>query len=84
MADDAKLFKVSTWEKAMILRRRKGWSPGAMVAFLNAKRVIPQPITEKNYKAWEGGSVNAPKETEERIDDVIAIELYRTQPTSNS
>ncbi|MDB6034010.1 MAG: hypothetical protein JWM16_4348 [Verrucomicrobiales bacterium] len=79
MADDTKTFNVTTWEKTLLLRKRLNWTRAELVAFLNKKRVLPIAIKEKAYSSWENGTARAPKEAEERIDDVITMELYRTQ-----
>lgn len=74
-----KNLKVTTWEKSFILRKRRGWEVAELVSFLNVKGVTKKPLTIELYSAWENGTAKAPKETTERIDDLITLELYRTQ-----
>jgi hypothetical protein len=53
-----------------------------LVTFLNRKGVTRKSITVEAYVAWENGTVKAPKDTTERIDDLVTLELYRTQSPS--
>ncbi|MDB6034085.1 MAG: hypothetical protein JWM16_4423 [Verrucomicrobiales bacterium] len=72
-------LKVSTWEKSFILRKRRGWEVGELVAFLNRKGVTQTSISVEAYALWENGAAKAPQKTAARIDDLITLELYRTQ-----
>jgi hypothetical protein len=72
-------LKVSTWEKSLILRKRRAWEVGELVAFLNRQGATTKPFTEEAYASWENGTAKAPKETAARIDDLLTLELYRTQ-----
>jgi hypothetical protein len=75
-----KHLKVSTWEKSLILRKRRAWEVRELVAFLNRQGATKKPVTEEAYASWETGTFKAPKEMAARIDDLLTLELYRTQP----